>query len=166
MTKSRSTVVGVFEARLSANQAVEELRQAGFHADQIELTQVTPDREEADSHRGNGKGPRAGFLKRAAAFFKTLFGPGIMAGRGVGGHQSGRTVVTVRAPSGDGEVWAIFRRHGAYNRANPPADTGEEVEHPHGGQPGPHAHGGASELPTATPAPGDDTAPTGKMESK
>jgi hypothetical protein len=138
MATSHSTVVGVFEARLSANRAVEELRHAGFREDQIDLTQVTPDRAEAHGQGGSGKGPSAGFRNRAAAFFKALFASG--KGTGAAGSQSGRTVVTVRAPSGDGEVWSIFRRHGAYNRANPPADAGE-TDHLPGGGPRCRTHG-------------------------
>jgi len=79
MTQQRSTVVGVFEDRLHADQAVSELRQAGFRDDQIGVamrhTDANADAATGDDDSHAGTGAVAGVL--------TGLGLGALAGLGV-----------------------------------------------------------------------------------
>jgi uncharacterized protein (TIGR02271 family) len=121
MTGSHATVVGVFEARARADQAVEELQRAGFRDDQVGVAQQAPAGEGGKA--ATGKGRDAGFLESVGGFFKKLFGSAEEAGE----YHAGRAVVTVKADGRSEEAWSILRRHGAYNRANPPAASGAEA---------------------------------------
>jgi len=79
MTQQRSTVVGVFEDRKHADQAVNDLRDAGFRDDQIGVamrhgdTGATTTAGDDDSHAGSG----------AVAGALTGLGLGALAGLGV-----------------------------------------------------------------------------------
>jgi len=79
MTQQRSTVVGVFEDRRHADQAVSELRKAGFREDQIGIAMRHSDgvgdavTGDEDSHAGSG----------AIAGALTGLGLGALAGLGV-----------------------------------------------------------------------------------
>jgi len=79
MTQQRSTVVGVFEDRRHADQAVSDLRNAGFRDDQIGIAMRHADGEgvtgssDDDSHAGTG----------AIAGALTGLGLGALAGLGV-----------------------------------------------------------------------------------
>jgi uncharacterized protein (TIGR02271 family) len=121
MTGSHATVVGVFEARARADQAIEELQRAGFRDDQVGVAQQAPAGEGGKA--ATGKGRDAGFLESVGGFFKKLFGSAEEAGHYEGEYHAGRAVVTVKADGRSEEAWSILRRHGAYNRANPPAAT-------------------------------------------
>lgn len=121
MTESHSTVVGVFEARAQADQAVEELRQAGFRDEQVRIAQQAP--AEEGGKAPPSKGRDAGFLESIGDFFKKLFGSVEEAGHYEGEYHAGRAVVTVKAEGRSADAWSILQRHGAYNRANPRAAT-------------------------------------------
>jgi len=89
MTKNKQSVaVGVFETRREADQAVEQLRQAGFRADQIGVaarnadasTKTTGTKSTSDSSEAEnvGTGATAGAL--AGAGIGGLIGLGVLAG--------------------------------------------------------------------------------------
>jgi len=94
--QQRSTVVGVFEDRLAADRAIEELRRAGFREDQIGAAMrhaegtvdATVDETEGESHAGAGAltGALAGLGLGALAGLGVLsgvipvIGPAIAAG--------------------------------------------------------------------------------------
>lgn len=122
MAEFRSTVVGVFEVRQQADRAVEELRQAGFRNEQIGVAQAIPAQKGGTAQRGEaGQGQDGGFFASVADFLKGLFGSNEEAGHYEGEYRADRTVVTVNAESRSDEAWSLLHRHGAYNRANPPA---------------------------------------------
>ena len=108
MTESdRSTMVGVFEVQAQAEQAVNELRSAGFSDDQIHLV----------VHRAPGTGEDiiTEEKRMEAGDRRTDEAPGIFTGK----PEVTRTVVTVQAEGREQEVVAILDRHGA-NNANIP----------------------------------------------
>ncbi len=108
MTESdRSTIVGVFEDQAQAEQAVNELRFAGFSDDQISLVvhsaSVTGEDIISDEKR-----TEAGESTAEEA-------PGIFKGK----SEVSRTVITVKAEGREQEALAILHRNGA-NNANIP----------------------------------------------
>ncbi len=81
-TTTRSTVVGVFHDRSHANQAIEDLKRAGFREDQIGLV-AHDDRgtgDAADAARGSHAGTGAVTGAVAGAGVGALWALGIMAG--------------------------------------------------------------------------------------
>ena len=110
MTESnRSTMVGVFEVQAQAEQAVNELRSAGFSDDQIHLV----------VHRAPGMGEDIiTEEKRSEAGDRRIDeAPGLFTGK----SEVTRTVVTVQAEGREQEVVAILDRHGANNADIPDA---------------------------------------------
>ena len=108
MTDSdRSIMVGVFEVQEQAEQAVNELRSAGFSDDQVNLV----------VHRAPGMGDDIITDERRieAGESRTIEAPGIYKGK----PEVTRTVVTVKAEGREQEALAILIRNGA-NNANIP----------------------------------------------
>jgi hypothetical protein len=110
MTDSeRSTMVGVFEDQSKAEQAVNELRSAGFSDDQIGLVvriaSVTDEGSTADEQRTEAK-EEGTAAEMIPSIFKSK--PGVS-----------RTVVTVKAEGREQEALGILHRNGA-NNANIP----------------------------------------------
>jgi hypothetical protein len=99
----RSTMVGVFEVQAQAEQAVHELRSAGFSEDQIHLV----------VHRAPGTGEEiiTDEKRTAAGESRTIEAPGIFTGK----PDVTRTVVTVQAEGREQEALGILLRHGANN---------------------------------------------------
>ena len=56
--KQQSTVVGVFEDRQQANQAVSELLKAGFRQDQIGVAMRHAEGDDRDDHHGRCRATR------------------------------------------------------------------------------------------------------------
>jgi uncharacterized protein (TIGR02271 family) len=133
-TRSRSTVVGVFEERAQAREAIEALKDAGFAADTISI--LSPDKqvtqsmaEETGTHAGSGAAtgavaggvlgglggwlvgigalaiPGVGPLIAAGAFATALTGAAIGAGVGaIAGALVGMGVPKEEAEYYEGEV--------------------------------------------------------------
>jgi uncharacterized protein (TIGR02271 family) len=84
--KTRSTVVGVFEDRMAADRAVDELRRAGFREDQIgvagryEEDRVVVDRDPSLEEEASAAGTGAISGALAGAGLGALAGLGILAG--------------------------------------------------------------------------------------
>jgi hypothetical protein len=78
-TSTNSTVVGVFEDRIHANQAVHELHQAGFTDKQIGIAMKHSDHQAADDYAGENTHAGSGALTGAL----TGLGLGALAGLGV-----------------------------------------------------------------------------------
>lgn len=127
MTESdRSSIVGVFEDRAQADQAVNELRSAGFSDDHINLlvrsASVAGEDSIVDEQRTETEEEST-----AAEMIPTVF---------KSKPEVTRTVVTVQAQGREQEALAILHRNGA-NNANIPdaleADLapiiGTETEH-------------------------------------
>jgi hypothetical protein len=104
-----STMVGVFEFQAQAEQAVNELRSAGFSDDQVTLV----------VHRAPGMGEDfiAEEKRIEAGESSTIPAPGIFAGP----FGVTRTVVTVSAEGRGQEALAILLRNGANNADIPEA---------------------------------------------
>jgi len=108
MTESdRSTIVGVFEDQAQAQQAVNELRSAGFSDDQINLAVYRAP--------GTGEDIISDEKRIETGESRTDEAPGIFQGK----PEVTRTVVTVQAEGKEQEALAILQRHGA-NNANIP----------------------------------------------
>jgi hypothetical protein len=108
MTESdRSTIVGVFEDQAQAEQAINELRSAGFSDDQINLV----------VHRAPGTGEDiiSDAKRIEAGESRTDEAPGIFKEK----SEVTRTVVTVKAEGREQEAVGILIRNGA-NNANIP----------------------------------------------
>lgn len=110
MTESdRSTIVGVFEDQAQADQAVNELRSAGFSNDQINLlvrsASVTNEEIPADEQRTETE-------EEGTAAEMT---PSVFKGK----SEVSRTIVTVQAEGREQDALAILHRNGA-NNANIP----------------------------------------------
>lgn len=105
----RSTMVGVFEVQAQAEQAVHDLRSAGFSDDQIHLV----------VHRAPGTGEEIISDERriAAGESRTDEAPGIFTGK----PDVTRTVVTVQAEGREQEALGILLLHGANNADIPEA---------------------------------------------
>ncbi|HET9918479.1 MAG TPA: hypothetical protein VFQ30_01460 [Ktedonobacteraceae bacterium] len=102
-----STVVGVFEDRLQADQAISDLRRAGFGADQIECMVHGEHGEDSEHPVEKGLLP---------------------AEKGETGNEfkQGRSIVTVKAGERAHEAREILHRHGAFDAYTPLA---EETKH-------------------------------------
>ena len=110
MTESdRSTMVGVFEVQAQAEQAVHELRSAGFGDDQIHLV----------VHRAPGTGEDiiTDEKRIEVGERRTDEAPGLFTGK----PEVTRTVVTVQAEGREQEAVAILDRNGANNADIPEA---------------------------------------------
>ena len=106
---NRSTMVGVFEVQAQAEQAVNELRSAGFSDDQVNLV----------VHRAPGTGEDiiTDEKRIEAGESRTDEAPGIFKGK----SEVTRTVVTVKAEGREQEAVAILQRNGANNADIPDA---------------------------------------------
>ena len=105
----RSTMVGVFEDQAQAEQAVNELRSAGFSDDQISLlvrsAHVTSEDTPIDEQR-----PDAEEEATAAEMIPSVF---------KSKSEVSRAIVTVQAEGREQEALSILHRNGA-NNANIP----------------------------------------------
>src|SRR5437868_2544111 len=105
----RPTIVGVFEDQAQADQAVNELRAAGFSNDQINLevhsAKVAGEDIPAEEQR----------IETEEAYTAAEMTPGVLRGK----PEVNRTVVTVKAQGREQEALAILHRNGA-NNANIP----------------------------------------------
>ena len=112
--EDRSAVVGVFEDQAQAEQAVNELRSAGFSDDQVNLV----------VHRAPGTGEDIiSDEKRIEAGESTAEeAPGIFKAN----SEVTRTVVTVKGKGREQEALTILHRNGA-NNANIPAALEAEL---------------------------------------
>src|SRR5512143_3925385 len=106
-TEQRSTVVGVFEDRRQADEAITELRQAGFREDQIGVATrqaegETPGATTAEEGSRAGVGAIAGVL--AGAGLGGLVGLGVLAGviPVIGPVIAGGTLATILANAAGG----------------------------------------------------------------
>ena len=85
MRAQQSTIVGVFEDRVQADRAVDELRRAGFRDDQIGVAMRYDDEEfedvdAADSAEGTRAGTGAATGALAGLGFGALAGLGVLSG--------------------------------------------------------------------------------------
>jgi hypothetical protein len=112
--KDRSAVVGVFEDQAQAEQAVNELRSAGFGDDQVNLV----------VYRAPGPGEEiiSDEKRIEAGEGRTDEAPGIFKEK----PEVTRTVVTVKAEGREQEALTILHRNGA-NNANIPAALEAEL---------------------------------------
>src|ERR687898_843652 len=115
--QNRSTVVGVFEDRRHADQAIAELKTAGFRV----LAGVIPIVGPAIAG-----GTLGIILSNAAAGAAAAGLAGALIGYGIpeeeakyyhGEFEAGRTIVTVQADGRYDEAYAILKRYGAYDMA-------------------------------------------------
>lgn len=110
MTESdRSTMVGVFEDQARAEQAVNELRSAGFNDDQINLIVRSANVTATDFVTDEQK------TEAEEETTATEMTPSTLRSK----PEVTRTVVTVQAPGREQEALAILHRMGA-NNANVP----------------------------------------------
>ena len=109
INKDRSIVVGVFEDQAQAEQAVNELRSAGFSDDQINLVVY--------SAPGPGEDLISDEKRIEAGESRTDEAPGIFTEK----SEVTRTVVTVQAEGREQEALGILLRHGANNADIPEA---------------------------------------------
>src|SRR5260370_42618095 len=102
-----STMIGVFVDQAEAEQAVHELRSAGFSDDQIHLV----------VHRAPGMGEEiiTDEKRMEAGERRTDEAPGLFTGK----PEGTRTVVTVQAAGGEKETPGHFALHGG-NKADIP----------------------------------------------
>jgi len=107
--RDRSTMIGVFVDQAQAEQAVHELRSAGFSDDQIHLV----------VHRAPGMGEEiiTDEKRMEVGERRTDEAPGLFTGK----PEGTRTVVTVQAAGGEEEALGILLRHGANNADIPEA---------------------------------------------
>jgi hypothetical protein len=129
----RTTLVGIFEDRLAAERAVDELERNNFKSDQVGY-----------AIRGTGDPAQRGMISDAEG---TKDARGAIAGTAVGGifgaltglgisedearqleheFKSGRAIVAVKAGPRAAEAAEIMRRHGGYdiqNRRQTPVQT-------------------------------------------
>ena len=105
----RSTMVGLFEIQALAEQAVNELRSAGFSDDQVNLV----------VYRAPGMGEDIVNDERRieAGERRTIESPGVFTGK----PEVTRTVVTVKAEGREQEALEILLRNGANNSNIPSA---------------------------------------------
>jgi uncharacterized protein (TIGR02271 family) len=101
---NRPTVVGLFQSEMEAQQAMNDLEQAGFGNDQIRYS----------VHRG-GTGVRdqlmdLGLTEQEASYYNQEF-------------EAGRTVVFVNAPDRQREAFDILRRNGGYDASTDVTQT-------------------------------------------
>lgn len=110
-TSERSIMVGVFDDPSKAERAVDELRQAGFGDDQIELVRSSASAAETGIPVG----------ENIPAAEKDIRAQELGAPQGLGASQVNFTVVRVKADGREQEAVGIMFRNGA-NNANIPAN--------------------------------------------
>src|SRR5947209_497667 len=124
-TTQQSTVVGVFEDRAMAEQAVAELRQAGFNDNQISFS------GHGASTGGILSGLKSLFSKQATAedhVFDDLVGMGMPQEDATyyqQEYEAGRSIVAVTGGSRMPEAATILSRYGAYSANRRSAQTAD-----------------------------------------
>ena len=116
MTESdRSAIVGVFEDQTQADQAMNDLRAAGFSNDQINM-------EVRSASVGDENVPADEQGAETAEGYTTAgITPDVLTNK----TQLSRTVVTVQAPGREQEALGILHRYGANNANIPDALEGD-----------------------------------------
>ena len=128
--KKTDLVIGVFDHPTQAEQALAELRRAGFPPDRIDLATAAPAADDAGETLpvpGVGRVLRGGILSALlrdatvpSASFLGLFAaldlPEEDADYYARALQDGRTVVLVRTPDRRDEARALLNRHAAHDR--------------------------------------------------